>query len=341
MVFVFIFSFWLSIRLFFILLPFLIAYLLSKPLIKLTEKISKHMPLPHSFITMIVVLIFVSALSLGTSYILYRFALSLSGFSAYTNTIVEMIQSITKDFDGYTLDLPWFDQPIIVSDLLINFYDLFFQNLSTLSTRIVDLLFSILKTLPIIAFFFFFMFISLYFFIKDHQLVQNTLHSIRMKIKSPFLTVLLDKTGATLKNYIKAQIILVSITFTISIIALTILKIPFSPLVAFGISFIDLIPMIGPAFVYVPWIIFTLLISEYSTGIGLFVAYLVTTLTRQIIEPKIVSSKIGTHPLITIISMYGCYRFFGVVGFIYGALLVMSLIIGLNVYREVKQKHEH
>jgi predicted PurR-regulated permease PerM len=99
--------------------------------------------------------------------------------------------------------------------------------------------------------------------------------------------------------------------------------------------------MIGPAFVYVPWIIFTLLISEYSTGIGLFVAYLVTTLTRQIIEPKIVSSKIGTHPLITIISMYGCYRFFGVIGFIYGALLVMSIIIGLNVYREVKQKHEH
>lgn len=340
-VFVVIFSLWLSIRLFFILLPFLIAYLLSKPLIKLTEWLNKRIPLPYSFITMIVVLIFVSVLSMGTSFLLYKIALSLRGFSAYTNTVVDMIQSFAKDFDGYAIALPWLEEPVVVGDFLIEFYDLLFQSISSLTTRIVEILFSILKTLPIIAFFFFFMFISLYFFIKDHVLVNNTLSAIRNKIKTPFLMVLMEKTGATLKSYIKAQLILVSITFTISIIALTILKIPFSPLVAFGISFIDLIPMIGPAFVYVPWIIFTLLISEYSTGIGLFVAYLVTTLTRQIIEPKIVSSKIGTHPLITIISMYGCYRFFGVIGFIYGALLVMSIIIGLNVYREVKQKHEH
>ena len=251
-VFVILFSIWLSFRLFFILLPFLIAYLLSKPLIKLTTWLSNRIPLPYSFITLIVVLIFVSVLSISTSYFIYKTALSLSGFSAYTNTVVEMIQSFAKDFDGYSVDLPWLDTPLVVGDLLIEFYDLLFQSISALTTRIVEVLFSIIKTLPIIAFFFFFMFISLYFFIKDHNMVHKYLVAFRNKMNAPFLRVLKEKTGATLKSYIKAQLILVSITFTISLIALTILNIPFSPLVAFGIAFIDLIPMIGPAFVYAP-----------------------------------------------------------------------------------------
>lgn len=334
-------SLWLSVRVFFIAIPFIISYLLSKPLSRFTRWLHSKIRIPFGILTLFIVLLFVSAFIFIISFAVYQFATSLSGFSSHITTTIDSIQSLTSNLRDIEIDLPWLDQPLSLNDMILQGYNLIFESLSSITNSVVDTLMSIIKTIPIVLFFFFFLFISLYFFIKDQDWVNEMLKKGYSKINSSFMLLLLKKTKETLFNYVKAQLILVSITFTISLIGLTILKIPFSPLIAFLIAFVDLIPMVGPAFVYMPWIGFTILISEYSTSFGLLVAYLVTTLTRQIIEPKIVSSKIGTHPLITIISMYTCYRIFGVFGFILGAILVMLGIITLQTYIELKQKDEH
>ena len=334
-------SLWLGMRLFFILMPFMIAYGLSKPISRLTKKLHKKITIPYGLLTFIVVLLFVALFVSGVSFFVYKVAIALSGFSNYLSVIIQTVQDFTTRIGGIELSLPWFDEPVDINVILLQFYDLILNSMSRFANALVATLLSMLKTIPTIAFFFFFLFISLYFFVIDQDKVKALFIKINQKVTSPFLKLLKEKTTNTLKSYIKAQLILVSITFVISLIALTILKIPFSPLVAFGIAFVDLIPMVGPAFIYMPWIIFAGLISEYSTGIGLLVAYLVTTLTRQTIEPKIVSNKIGTHPLITIISMYTCYRIFGVLGFILGAILVMIGLTIWNIYQELNQKHEH
>lgn len=334
-------SLWLSVRAFFIIIPFIISYLLSKPLTKLTRWLHRKLHIPFGIITMFVVLLFVTAFITGISFIVYKFAISLSGFSDYLSLTLDKIQNFTTNIQGIKIELPWLDAPLKINDMVLQVYNLIFQSISNLTNSAVDTLLSIIKTIPLIMFFFFFLFISLYFFIKDQDRVKATFESGYKKLTSPFIQLFFRKTKDVFVNYFKAQLILVSITFIISLIALTILKVPFSPLVALGIAFVDLIPMVGPAFVYMPWIGFAIVFSEYSTGIGLFVAYLVTTLTRQIIEPKIVSSKIGTHPLITIISMYTCYRIFGVLGFVLGAILVMLGIISWNTYKELKKKDEH
>ncbi len=334
-------SLWLSIKAFFIIIPFIISYFLSKPLTKLTRWLHHKLHVPFGIVTMVVVLMFVTVFITGISFSVYRLAISLSGFSDNITLTINKIQNFTSSIQGINIKLPWLDAPLKINDMVLQLYNLIFQSISNFTNSAVDTLLSVLKTIPIIMFFFFFLFISLYFFIKDQDRVKSTLNLGYQKFTSASVKIFLRKTKEVFVNYVKAQLILVSITFIISLIALTILKVPFSPLVALGIAFIDLIPMVGPAFVYMPWIGFTLVFSEYSTGIGLLIAYLVTTLTRQIIEPKIVSSKIGTHPLITIISMYTCYRIFGVLGFILGAILVMAGIIAWNTYKELNQKDEH
>ncbi|HAS73879.1 MAG TPA: hypothetical protein DCS67_07020 [Clostridiales bacterium UBA8960] len=332
---------WLGIRLFFISFPFIIAYFLSKPLGKLAHFITDKTKIPIGITTFVVVLLFVSAFVTTISFAVYKIAISLSGFSGLLTTGIQSIQNFTSGVNAFTIELPWLDEPFAISDLFIQFYDVLLRTLSQVTNSIVDALLRVIKTIPVIGLFFFFMFISLYFFIKDQVRVTEFIKKGNALIKSPLIISIKSKTLSILKSYIKAQLILVTITFIISLIALSILKVPFAPLVAMGVAFIDLIPMIGPAFVYVPWIIYTLIISEYSTGIGLLITYLVTTLTRQTIEPKIVSENIGTHPLFTIISMYACYRIFGVSGFIIGAFLVMIVLIAIKVYHDIRQKDEH
>ena len=50
---------------------------------------------------------------------------------------------------------------------------------------------------------------------------------------------------------------------------------------------------------------------------------------RQILEPKIVSGKIGIHPIFTLIAMYTGFKVIGVFGMLLGPII---LIILKNVF---------
>ena len=49
------------------------------------------------------------------------------------------------------------------------------------------------------------------------------------------------------------------------------------------------------------------------------------SIVRQILEPKIVSSKIGIHPIFTLISMYTGFKIIGVMGMLIGPIILIIL----------------
>ena len=48
-------------------------------------------------------------------------------------------------------------------------------------------------------------------------------------------------------------------------------------------------------------------------------------LQRQILEPKIVGTKIGIHPIFTLIAMYTGFRIIGVLGMYVGPIILIIL----------------
>lgn len=326
---------WIGFRLFFILIPFAIAFGLSKPLSWLVDKIKQKTHLPRSLISLVVVIIFIGLLITAISFGVYKGVQALRGISTLLSTVAENIESLTKQADLIVFELPWYEAPIALSDLLFDFYDVFLSALTQLTNGAIDIIVSVAKALPSIGIFIFMLLISLYFLTRDHEKVVGTVSHYGSKIKFPWLIHLKENSFETIKQYLKAQLIIISITYLISFIGLTIMGIPFSYLIAAAVAFIDLIPMVGPAFIYMPWIVLVLMMSEYSTALGLFIIYLISTLTRQTLEPRIVSSKIGTHPLIMLFSMYTCYRFIGISGLILGPILVMITLVAIRVYESV------
>ena len=57
--------------------------------------------------------------------------------------------------------------------------------------------------------------------------------------------------------------------------------------------------------------------------------YLVITVVRNIIEPKIVGSQIGLHPVVTLVSMFVGVQLLGVLG-LFGFPIGLSLLRYLN-----------
>jgi len=116
-----------------------------------------------------------------------------------------------------------------------------------------------------------------------------------------------------------------SITFVLASVGLLILGKDYAILTALGIAMLDALPIFGPAMIFVPWAITMIIIGKFKYGVSLLILYLVLTLTRQLLEPKIVSSQIGVYPLLTLMSIYIGVKTLGIAGIFIGPFTVVLL----------------
>ena len=74
-----------------------------------------------------------------------------------------------------------------------------------------------------------------------------------------------------------------------------------------------------------PWAIVAAVNGDIQLAVGIFVLYVIVLVMRQVVEPKIVSAKIGTHPIFTLLAMYTGFKFSGVIGLFTGPIILIVL----------------
>ena len=134
--------------------------------------------------------------------------------------------------------------------------------------------------------------------------------------------------------------ILVVISFIIVLIGLYILdfmhfNIGFPLITAIAIGIVDALPILGSGTVLVPWAIISGLVGDINLGIALVIIYVIVLLERQILEPRIVSNKIGIHPIFTLVAMYAGFKLMGILGLIVGPII---LIIYKNIFESLIER---
>lgn len=73
--------------------------------------------------------------------------------------------------------------------------------------------------------------------------------------------------------------------------------------------------------------------GDVTLGICIIGLLVFISLVRQFLEPKIVSTHLGIHPLYTLISMYIGFKFSGIIGLLIGPIV---LIIVMNFFSSSK-----
>ncbi|WP_158221513.1 sporulation integral membrane protein YtvI [Terribacillus sp. 7520-G] len=126
-------------------------------------------------------------------------------------------------------------------------------------------------------------------------------------------------------GFLKAQALLLSLTFVIMCSGFAVLRIEHPIATAFFISLIDVVPYLGTGIVFVPWILYSFLSGNFSLTIGLAVLYLVIVLQRQLMEPNLLSVQIGLHPLATLIAVFAGFQLLGFIGLLAGPVLLVVL----------------
>lgn len=135
--------------------------------------------------------------------------------------------------------------------------------------------------------------------------------------------------GGTLLRCIASYVLIFAVTFVELWIGLALIKIPHAMMIAMLIALLDILPILGTGSVLIPWGIIALLNGDFKMGIGIFVLYLVITVIRNIIEPKLVGKQVGLHPVVTLAGMLLGLRFAGFIGML-GVPFLLAFLKKLN-----------
>ena len=127
-------------------------------------------------------------------------------------------------------------------------------------------------------------------------------------------------------GYLKSQLILSLGVFVILTVGFFCMGQPYGLLLAFLLSVLDFIPIIGAGTVMVPWAVICVINGEYMTAVALMVIWGIICLFRRVAEPKILGSQTGLSPILSLVGIYVGMQTGGVLGMILGPLLLLVLI---------------
>ena len=139
----------------------------------------------------------------------------------------------------------------------------------------------------------------------------------------------------TLVQYGKSYLLIMLITFCELCLALWIMGVENFVVISIITAVFDILPVLGSGGVLIPWGVFALVQGDMAFGIGILVVYIVITVVRQFIEPKIVGEQVGLPPVVTLLAMFLGVRLMGVLGLL-GFPVVLVVLKRLNDSGRIK-----
>lgn len=158
---------------------------------------------------------------------------------------------------------------------------------------------------------------------------EQTLAFLRRQLPPRLLEAvlrLLSYLKEALLGWIKAQGILMAVTFGILLAGLFLLRIQGAALLALLIALMDALPVLGAGLALVPWALAELILGNYGRSAGLAGLFAVIVAVRNALEPQVVGRQIGLHPLVSLISFFMGWRLAGLTGMLLGPILALILV---------------
>lgn len=217
-----------------------------------------------------------------------------------------------------------------VSSLLQNASKEILFKISSWLTQFLTKLINGVTSIPTIAIYSVITVLSLYFICTDRIYILDFMEHHMPSKWVQKIAIHIKEITKSLGGYLKAEAILILVSFVISVIGLYGFKffgmnVKYPLLIALATGFVDALPILGSGSVMVPWAIISALNGDIKLGIAIIVLWIIMSVVRQFLEPKIVSGKIGIHPIFTLIAMYTGFKVMGVMGMLIGPIVLIIL----------------
>jgi predicted PurR-regulated permease PerM len=115
------------------------------------------------------------------------------------------------------------------------------------------------------------------------------------------------------------------------------LKSPFFWGVIMGL--VAFLPIVGIGVVFIPAAIYLFLVGRIAAGIFFIIFYVILSGgIEYIFKPRLVGQRVQMHTLLVFLSIIGGLKLFGILGIIYGPLIVTAFLTLTDIYKTSYQK---
>ena len=318
--------------LFVALFPVILALILVSMISPIIKKIDDSLSLKHTIISYIV----------GTILLIISLLLVIWIFQIVVTQIGGLVGNITNNWDQIVASVTDFINkvnsrievlPAYVSNAVKSSLDSLYAALENLEKNAVNITINLTSNLINRSNdFIFFIITSIVAFFIILGDMENASVKYQSSLPDYFknnVKVIRNVFKNSTWNYIKAQLKMALWCMILMAIGLKILGQQYFIPIAILLGFVDLLPMIGPIIIMLPWSVIELFVfSNTYKGIGLLILLTFWTGLRQVITPKVIGSSADIHPILSVIALYAGLKLFGVTGAIL-APIVMIFIVGL------------
>lgn len=309
--------------------PFLIAFIISliiEPLIRKVMKWTNLTRKTSAIITLIIVFsIIIGSLTWGIIGVITESSNILNNLNDIVKKLTDTISGLITNFKFENIKLP-----NEFKDMLQSTFNTFMGEGTNIVQGLLIKIIDTVKHIPQIMIYIGITVLATYFVCTDkmyildqmeHHLPHNWVTKVGYKAR---------KVISCLGDYLKAESILILISFVIVIIGLFIfnfvgMNVKYPLMIALAIGFVDALPILGSGTVMIPWAIISASYGDIQLAISLIILYVVIIVVRQLLEPRIISNHIGIHPIFTLIAMYTGFKVIGVIGMFLGPIMLIIL----------------
>lgn len=329
------------------LLSFFFAIILQRPLRWLDKKTKNKY---HTLWSILLIIFSVCLIIVPLIFILSELFSKIGEFGKYLFEQLNDIPTFLATLEKEILDLIKFLPDKIYNSLSENITGTFSRliddfNISSLFKEIgidtgtitsgvssgISGVFSVVKNIPSVLIGIIIGIIAWIFFTKDYNYIVRFIQKQLPDSKKNLLVEIKQVFSKTILKMFRAYGLIMIITFLELFLGFTIMSLVgimdngYYALIAVGIAVFDILPVAGSGGILIPWALVSLVTGSYQQAIGLIVIYVVISVIRQYIEPKIVGNSLGVHPIITLMGLYLGYKVFGFIGMFVVPITVMTL----------------
>jgi len=302
-------------------LPFILALVIAiliDPLVNWLES----RKIKRGFAVLISLFLLTIVISLILVVVISRLVIELSDLYQqipfYTQSIYSFVLDYIEIIRNFLSSNPI---PAEAEKAISNSMNTVIDQTANIISKVINFLFNLITGLPGLFTILIISTLATFFISRDKVRLIELFYKVIPERYVQSTNKLFNHLGSVLVGFFRAELILISITAVLTTIGLYILGVKYAFTVGIVVGLLDLLPIIGPGALYLPWAIIVLFSGNIRLGIALLILYGIVSVVRQGVEPKILSQNIGLNPLAVLVALYLGLHFFGVAGIFIGPIL--------------------
>lgn len=315
----------------FALLPFILAWLCAIISEGATDLLNKKLHMPRGLAVVVLMLLAFGIVGMLLALIIARLWVEIAAIagnmSGYYRSVLGLIDKADEWLAGINLST---DELVKIREWVQEF----FSDLGSWASAIAGGTVDLISATPVAFVFIIVFFVALFFFCRDNDKLVNKAFGLLPAAKLEKGKAIYLRFAEVIRGFCVAQLTLIGVSMLICIVFFFILDVDGALTLGLICGLLDILPVVGPTTLILPWAIISLIQGRLFIGIGLFLLLATLVIVKNVLQPKVVGDRIGLHPLLTLAGIFIGMRVFGLWGLALGPIILAMIVC---IYRSVKE----